>query len=82
MLKLKTETEIAAFFDKCDEFGKYRDVKEYTEDILTILVYSSWHYSEEQARNLVDESEQFIKESFQNKVPAADCAVDVGYSCG
>lgn len=65
-----------------EKFRDYNSIDEYIEDIVTILVHSSWHYAEEKARKQCEERAEFIGYSYEKKVPAYDCAIDVGYCCG
>lgn len=81
-MKNMTHEEAWRFKEERCEFLDYRSIQEYIEDIVVILVYSTWHYSEEDARERCEERMIFIRNCFENKVPADDCAVDVGYSCG
>lgn len=70
------------FITSCDKFKKYTSIKEYIADIQKCLVLSSWHYSDEEAKILVERDNDFIKESFEKKEPANDTAIDIGYCCG
>ncbi len=63
-------------------FLDYSSIEEYVEDIITCLVYSPWHYSEQTARKKCAEGMEFIRRSYGQKIPADDCSVDIGYSCG
>ncbi len=77
-----TKDEAWAFKEECEIFKDYASIEEYIEDIVVILVYSSWHYTEKQARERCEERRILIENSYRKKEPAYDCAVDVGYSCG
>ena len=46
------------------------------------LVYSSWHYSEEEARQQCEERMAWVEMFFERKEPAHDAAADIGYCCG
>ena len=81
-MKELDKNELKAFEKECDVFKAYNSIDEYIEDIVTYLVYSTWYYTEEKARRLVERDAEFVKESYERKDPAADCAVDVGYACG
>ncbi|MDO5138763.1 MAG: hypothetical protein Q4D71_09955 [Oscillospiraceae bacterium] len=82
MIRQMTREEVKRFHKERCEFLDYKDIQEYIEDIVVCLVYSSWHYSEERARARCEERMFLIEECFEKKVPADDCYVDVGYSCG
>ena len=70
------------FFESCDVFKEYKSIEEYEADIRRYLTLSSWHYSEKMADEIVSSSGILIERAFAEKEPAADIAVDVGYSCG
>ena len=55
MVKKMTEEEARKFCEERCTFLEYKDIQEYIEDIVVCLVYSSWHYSEERARELCKE---------------------------
>ena len=77
-----TPEEARAYVKECDAFKDYESMKAYIEDIVICLVYSSWHYSERVARKRVNDDMDYVKKSFEQKVPANDCAIEIGYSCG
>ena len=77
-----TEKEGRKYKEDCEKFKDYKDSEEYKEDVVICLVYSSWHYSEEEARELVNSRSDMIEEEYEAKTPADDCAADVGYFCG
>ncbi len=81
-MKLLTEEEARKFMEDRSEFLDYRNINEYIEDIVVCLVYSSWHYTEERAREQCADRMIFIERSFAEKEPADVCAADVGYNCG
>ena len=81
-MKRMTDEEALKFQEECCVFKDYKSIDEYIEDIVTCLVYSSWHYSEERARQQVEERMAFVKNGYENKMPVDDCYVDVGYNCG
>ena len=82
MIKEMAPDEVWAFRqDRC-KWKAYRNIEEYVEDIVTILVYSTWHYSEKEAREIVKDRYEMVKDSYTKKEPADDCAYDVGYFCG
>ena len=67
--------------DRC-KWKNYKSIRDYIEDIVTILVYSTWHYTEEQARESVEERKTLVEHYYGRKKPADDCACDVGYYGG
>ena len=72
------------FFEGCDVFKDYQSVEEYRADIRRYLTLSSWHYSAEMADEIMSMPgrARAIEQAFEEKEPAADIAVDVGYFCG
>ncbi len=81
-MKKLTEEQAEKFRKECCSFKDYNSIEEYIEDIVVILVHSTWRYTEERARERVEERMAFIRNSYERKDPADDCAIDVGYSCG
>lgn len=81
-MKNMTRDEAKEFKKERCTFLNYKDIGEYIEDIVTCLVYSTWRFTEEEARERCEERKALIENSFAKKEPADDCAVDVGYSCG
>lgn len=77
-----TEEEAQRFTEERCTFLEYSNIQEYIEDIVICLVYSSWHYSEEEAREKCVERMWIIEDGFMNRIPADDCCVDVGYCAG
>ena len=67
---------------KSESFIEGCSFEEYKRDILRYLTICAYRYTEECAQNLINRSRDFIKESYDNKEPVADVAIDVGYSCG
>ena len=74
--------EAKQFKDERCMFLAYKDIQEYIEDIVICLVYSTWHYTEQEAREQCEERMKLIEYSYEKKVPADDCAMNVGYNCG
>ena len=70
------------FMMDCDVFRDYTSIEEYKADIRRYLTLSSWHYSEEMADEIVTTNDILIDRAFAENEPAADIAVDIGYSCG
>ena len=81
-MKKFTQEEAWTYTEACQKFKNYNSLDEYAEDVVICLMYSSWHYSEERARQLVKEDMEYIKKCFDKKTPASICCSDVGYSCG
>jgi hypothetical protein len=82
MVKKMTEEEARKFCEERCTFLDYKDIQEYIEDIVVCLVYSSWHYSEERARELCKDGMEWIEEYFEKKEPADDVSAEIGYCCG
>lgn len=57
------------------KFLGYKDISEYIEDIVTILVYSTWYFTEDRAREQCEDRKALIERCFKKKVPADDCAM-------
>ena len=81
MRKLNEEEARTFVEDRC-KWKNYKNIDDYIEDIVVCLVYSPWHYSEKRAREQCDERMIFIEQSYEDKMPADDCAAEVGYCCG
>ena len=82
MVKKMTEEEAWRFKEEGCTFLDYKDIQEYIEDIVVCLVYSSWHYSEERARELCKQGMAWIEEFFEQKEAAYHASADIGYCCG
>lgn len=74
--------EAQKFMDDRCVFLDYKSILEYIEDIVVCLIYSPWHYTEEDARRQCEERMKWIEYYYERKMPADDCAVDIGYNCG
>ncbi len=70
------------FIQGCCKFKDYADIGEYVADIQKCLELSSWHYSTEEAKKIVECEMDFIQKAFKGKEPADDVAAEIGYSCG
>ncbi len=81
-MKTLTAEEASEYKRECCTFKDYESIDEYIEDVVICLVYSSWHYSEKEARECVEERMAFVKDGYKNKLPANKCCADVGYYCG
>ena len=81
MIRKMTEEEARQFQRERSTFLDYKDIQEYIEDIVICLVHSSWHYTEEQARDQVRDRMVWVERYYEQKEPADDAAADIGY-CG
>ncbi len=81
-MKRMTNEETIAFLKEHERFGDYNGIDEYIDDIVTILVNSSWHYDEQIARELVQDRMDYIREAYEDKVPVGFSSAEVGYCCG
>lgn len=70
------------FMEECDSFKEGGSVDEYKAEIVKYLTLCSWHYSEDDAKELVEDEASYIEEAFEKKEPVSDIALDIGYSCG
>lgn len=82
MVRKMTEKEAEQFCNERYTFLDYKDIGGYIEDIVTCLVYSTWHYTEEDSREQCRERSALIKRCYSEKTPAYLCAMDVGYYGG
>ncbi len=82
MIRKLTEEEAGKFREERCTFLDYKDIREYIEDIVICLIYSSWHYTEEHARELCEERMVWVERYFEEKEPADDAAADIGYCAG
>ena len=82
MIRKMTEEEAEKLCEERCTFLDYKDIQEYIEDIVVCLVYSSWHYSEERARQQCEERMGWVEMFFERKEPADDVVADIGYCCG
>ena len=67
---------------ECKVFKDYRSIDEYIEDLVLCLMFSTWHYTEEQARQLVADRMDYVKEAFEEREPADSSCSEVGYVAG
>lgn len=70
------------FYKECFRHKHYDSIDDFKIDIIKLLILSSWHYTEEQAKELVVSEEKFISECFARGETVADVVVDIGYCCG
>ena len=70
-------------FEKmCDSFIEEQSFEEYNAFVYRYLIESSWHYTPEQAVERMQNEDYYIVKCYINKIPVANCAVEVGYGCG
>lgn len=81
-MKKFSEDEAERFTESCRTFKKYNSIEDYIEDVVACLVYSSWHYTEEQARECIKDRMDYVKEAFLNEEPADACCAEVGFYAG
>ena len=82
MIRKLTEEEARQFTEERCTFMDYKNIQEYIEDIVICLIYSSWHYTEDEARRQCGERMVWVERYFEEKMPADDAAADIGYCCG
>lgn len=72
------------FYESCDTFKNYANIDDYKADIRRWLMLSSWHYTGEEADNLMTAPNraEWIKRAFEEREPVSDIASDVGFCCG
>lgn len=73
--------EEKAAFEKEHPFP-YQSIEEYNDDVVEWLCQSSWHYSEEMARQKVKENEDWIIRCYKCKAPIDLAGTEAGYCCG
>ena len=66
----------------CRKFKDYSSIDQYIEDVVICLVYSSWQYTEEQAREIVEEDMKTVREYYEKHIAADSCCAEIGYFCG
>lgn len=81
-MKKMTPDEAWEFSQDRSVWKDYKSIDEYIEDVVTILANSTWHYSEETARDIARDRKALIEYYYERKKPADDCACDVGYFGG
>jgi len=74
--------EAKAFKAECDKWKGYKKIEDYIEDVVMCLVYSSWKYTEDQARECVKDRKKYVESAFKNKEPANDCCAEIGFYGG
>ncbi len=76
------KNDAEAFLKSCAVFKEYERLEEYEKDIVAYLMCCEWHYSKEHAEEQVRHDNDYVQKAFKNKMPAQDCALDIGYVCG
>ena len=77
-----TKQEYTFFTVTCESYIEGQSFEDYKDYIHKWLMLSDWHYTSEQAAELIEERISFIEESYARKESVSDAAVDVGYCCG
>lgn len=70
------------FFHNCDKRRKYARLDEYKADVKRWLTLSSWHYTEEQAEDIINQRIRDVEQSFKSKECVSDCGAEIGFFCG
>ena len=82
-MRFKSEEEERKFVKGCEEFKDYSSVDEYIEDaVMCLALYRPWHYTEETARDRLENYREYVERCYSDKIPADDLAMDVGFTCG
>ena len=68
-------------FEKKHPF-EYSTLDEYTQDVAQWLCESSWHCSEDEAKEAIKQRREWIKECFDNHTPVDLAGAEAGYCCG
>lgn len=82
MIRKMTEEEARNFYEERCTLLDYKDIQEYIKDIIVCLVYCTWHYLEERARQQCEELMAWGEEYYEQKEPVGNAAADIGYCCG
>ena len=69
-MKKMTPDEAWDFSQDRSVWKDYKSIDEYIEDIVTILANSTWHYSEEMARDIVKERKALVEHYYEQQKPA------------
>jgi len=70
------------FSELCSHFIDGQSFEEYNAYVFRCLIESNWHYSPEQAVERIEWEEHYISQSYLEKRPVSECAIEVGYGCG
>ena len=76
------EKETEYYYRSCNVYDPHMSYEEYVVHVFRCLVISSWHYSPEEATEVIRKNSAFIKTSYEHKWTIIDTMVDIGYSCG
>lgn len=76
-----TENE-EIFFRGCFKHKRYDSIEDFKIDIIKFLTLSSWHYKEDEAKEIVISEEKFISECFARGETVSDVGAEIGYFCG
>ena len=60
----------------------YQSIEEYANDVVEWLCLSPWHYSEDDAREIVKDRKDWIVECYDCKAPIDIAGAEAGYFCG
>ena len=83
MVRKMSDNEVDKFKRERFKWLDYKSIEDFKEDVVMCLVYSSWHYSEEDAREIVDKlRKDYIEEAYRDKEPAYDASCEAGYFAG
>ena len=77
-----TDEEVK-FVRGCYKWKDYKSKEEFADDVVKCLMFSSWQYSESEAKEIVDKiRKDYIEEAYRDKEPAYDTACEAGYFAG
>ena len=65
-----------------DQFDETVSLEDYALAIKRSLRISSWHYTEEQALECMEERASFMPAFYNERVSPWSAAMDIGYYCG
>lgn len=66
----------------CNKFKKYNSFDEYVRDVLICLMEGYPKNSLEDSKFLVRCNFEYVKSTYENRLPADYCVIEVGYCCG
>lgn len=82
ILRYKTYEEHLFLDIESEHFCQGCSFEDYKSDIVRYLMLCGYKYSENDALVLVNRYTEVIGESYSQKVPVADLALDIGFMCG
>lgn len=83
MDRRRLTNEEVEFVRGCYKWKDYKGKEEFADDVVKCLMFSSWRYSENEAREIVDKiRKDYIEEAYRDKEPAYDVACEAGYFAG